>query len=100
MAKFLYIYSGGGQPASPEEGQRVMQAWMAYFGRLGDKIVDGGAPLGARQAVAGAAPSGASGYSIISAGDMAEAVALTDGHPHLMSAGAAIEVLEVIPIGP
>ena len=36
MAKFLYLYHGGGPPSSPEEGQKVMQAWMAYFGRMGD----------------------------------------------------------------
>jgi len=99
MAKYLYIYSGGGPPANAEDGAKVMQAWMAYFGRMGEKLVDGGAPLGARQAVAGASPSGASGYSIISADSLAEAVALTEGHPHVVF-GGAIEVLETVPIGP
>ena len=97
MAKFLYLYTGGSPPASQEEGKKVMEAWMAYFGRMGPKIVDGGAPLGGRQSVAGAPSSGASGYSIIQADSLAEAVSLTDGHPHLMS-GGAIEVLETVPI--
>jgi len=97
MAKFLYLYTGGNPPADAAEGQKVMQAWMAYFGRMGSRIVDGGAPLGARQSVAGAPASAASGYSLIEAGDLAEAVKLTDGHPHLAS-GGAIEVLETNPI--
>jgi hypothetical protein len=97
MSKFLYIYTGGNPPGSPDEGQKVMQAWMAYFGRMGPKIVDGGAPLGARQSVGGAAASGAGGYSIVEAQSLSEAVSLTDGHPHLMT-GGAIEVLEVVPI--
>ena len=42
MGKFLYIYTGGSPPADREAGEKVMQAWMAYFGRMGDRIVDGG----------------------------------------------------------
>ena len=97
MAKFLYLYHGGGPPASAEAGQKVMQAWMAYFGRIGDKIVDGGAPLAPSRSVGGAPSSGATGYSIIEAGGLDEAVALTEGHPHLMS-GGSIEVCEAMPI--
>ena len=97
MAKFLYLYHGGGAPASAEEGQKVMQAWMAYFGRMGDKIVDGGAPLAPSRAVAGAPSSGCTGYSIIEAASLDDATALTDGHPHLMS-GGSIEVCEALPI--
>jgi hypothetical protein len=97
MGKFLYIYTGGSPPADREAGERVMQAWMAYFARMGDRIVDGGAPLGARQSVAGAPTSGANGYSLIKADNLEEAVSLTEGHPHLMS-GGGIEVLETVPI--
>jgi hypothetical protein len=97
MAKFLYLYTGGNPPASAEEGQKIMQAWMDYFARMGPHIVEGGAPLGARQSVNGGAASGASGFSIMEAADLAEAVKLTDGHPHL-AAGGAIEVMETMPI--
>jgi hypothetical protein len=97
MAKFLYLYHGGGMPSSPEEGQKMMQAWMAYFGRMGDKIVDGGAPLAPSRSVAGAPSSGCTGYSLIEAGSLDEAQALTDGHPHLMG-GGSIEICETVPI--
>jgi hypothetical protein len=98
MANFLFLYTGGNPPASAEEGQKVMQAWMSYFGRMGDKIVDGGAPLGERRSVSGAPASGASGYSIMKADSLEQAVAYCDGHPHIAS-GGKIEVIETVPIG-
>ena len=97
MAKFLYLYHGGNPPASPEEGEKVMQAWMAYFGRMGEKIVDGGAPLAASRAVGGAPNSAATGYSLIEAASLDEAEKFTEGHPHLMS-GGSIEICEALPI--
>jgi hypothetical protein len=97
MAKFLYLYHGGGPPASPEEGEKVMQAWMAYFGRVGEKLLDGGAPLGPSRSIKGAPNSGCTGYSIIEAASLDDAQALTDGHPHLMS-GGTIEICEALPI--
>jgi hypothetical protein len=97
MTKFLYLYTGGNPPSSPEEGRKLMEAWMAYFAKMGPRMVEGGAPLGERQGVGGAPSSGASGFSIIEAASLAEAVSLTDGHPHLGS-GGAIEVLQTVPI--
>jgi hypothetical protein len=95
--KFLYLYFGGNPPKSAEEGQKVMQDWMAYFGKMGDKIVDGGAPLGPHKAVGGTVSAKPSGYSIINAASLEEAVKFTEGHPHLMS-GGSIEVCETQPI--
>ena len=95
--KFLYLYYGGNPPKSPEEGQKIMQAWMAYFAKLGDKIVEGGAPLGPHKSVGGAAGSKPSGFSIVMAASLDEAVKLTEGHPHLM-AGGTVEVCETQPI--
>ena len=97
MANFLLLYTGGNPPASQAEGEKVMAAWMAYFGRMGDRIVDGGAPLGDRQSIDGAPASGASGYSIIKADSLADAVAGVEGHPH-MASGGKVEVIETNPI--
>ena len=97
MANFLLLYTGGSPPASPEEGKKVMQRWMEYFGRMGDAIVDGGTPLGDRQQLAGAPVSGATGYSIIRADSLADAVKACDNHPHIAS-GGRIEVIETNPI--
>jgi hypothetical protein len=97
MAKFLYLYHGGNPPASQAEGEKVMQAWMAYFGKMGDRIVDGGAPLAPSRSVAGAPSSAATGYSVIEAPSLDEAEKFTEGHPHLMS-GGSIEICEALPI--
>ena len=97
MKKFLYLYFGGNPPKSPEEGRAVMQAWMAYFGKMGDKIVDGGAPIGPQRAVGTHAPIRVGGYSIVNAASLDEAVALTEGHPHVKF-GGSIEVCETMPI--
>ena len=95
MAKFLYLYFGGKQPKGPEEGKKVMEAWMAWFGQAGSKIVDRGAPIGPRKSIGGGAASSAGGYSIVDAGSLDEAIALTKGHPHLAS-GGSIEVCETV----
>ncbi len=97
MKKFLYLYFGGTAPASPEAGKALMDNWMAYFGRMGSRIVDGGAPLAPGKPVGGSATSHAVGYSIISAETLDEAIALTEGHPH-RSAGGSVEVCEILPV--
>ncbi|MGE0046860.1 MAG: hypothetical protein AB7J28_08380 [Hyphomonadaceae bacterium] len=99
MKKFVYLYAGGSAPENAEDGKAVMDAWMAYFAKMGDRIVDGGAPLGDRRSVGAAPKSASTGYSIVMANTLEEAVALTDGHPHLRF-GGAIEVCETVPIGP
>ena len=42
MANYLLTYVGGSQPASEEEGQAAMTAWMAWFGKMGAAVVDVG----------------------------------------------------------
>jgi hypothetical protein len=99
MGNFVLVYVGGSQPASEEEGKAVMDAWMAWFGTLGDAVVDGGNPFGASASIApgGAvsegSASGATGYSVLRADDLAAAIALAQGCPHL-AAGGTVEVHE------
>src|SRR5262245_1916708 len=97
MKKFVYLYFGGNPPETPEAGQAVMADWMSYFQKMGDKIVDGGAPLGPHKTVGRKKSTSPSGYSIINAESLDDAVTLTKGHPHLKS-GGTIEVCETQPI--
>ena len=46
MSKYVFIYHGGGTPATPEEGKKAMDAWGAWFGSMGSAVVDGGNPMG------------------------------------------------------
>lgn len=102
MANYLLVYHGGsGMPATPEEGARVLKAWNDWFADLGDAVVDGGNPSSQTRKIAanGAVsddPSGPSGYSVIRAGSLDDAVAKARGCPVLTSPGAAVQVVETI----
>ena len=93
MKKFLYLYFGGNPPKSPEEGKALMNDWMSYFARMGDKFAD----PGPQQTVGHGSKIAVAGYTIVNAASLEEAVKLTDGHPHL-KAGGTIEVCETMPI--
>ncbi|HYC25142.1 MAG TPA: hypothetical protein VEC58_03800 [Roseiarcus sp.] len=93
--KYVYLYSGGNPPKSEAEGKAMMKAWMDYFGKIGGALVDGGAPFarGESKLFGKAQHSHATGYSIVQAENLKQAIALTDGHPHLAQ-GGGIEVFE------
>ena len=98
MAKFLLITRGGTMPGDPEEGARVMQAWMDWFTVLGGAIVDPGNPVSQVRIVAADAsvrPGDAgsvTGYTVIDVADIDAAVALAKRAP--LDGGMTIEVAE------
>lgn len=94
MTNYVLVYTGGGMPESEEEGQKVMAAWGAWYGKLGEAIVDGGNPFGASKSVTadgvsdGAVGSpAATGYTVISAESLDDAVAKVQDHPHIKYGG-------------
>ena len=95
MGKYVYAYTGGGQPESEEEGKQVMAAWEAWLGGLGAAIVDQGAPFGASAGAKGGGTPGLTGYSIITASSLDDAVALTGGCP-IFASGGGVEVYEAM----
>ena len=102
MANFVLLYHGGKMPETQEEGARVMEAWTAWFSRLGDAVVDGGNPASGARTVA---PNGTvtsdtafpSGYSIIKAETLDAAVQLARGCP-VLQGGASVQVVETFPV--
>ena len=44
MTKFVLMFHGGETPEEPSA--EVMDRWMAWFGELGEAVVDMGAPFG------------------------------------------------------
>ena len=102
MAKFLYLFSGGEMADTPEAQQEQMQEWIAWFGTLGDSVVDMGNAFGASSTVTNGSASdgGASklgGYSIINAESLGEAAKKADGCPVLRT-GGSVEVYEALPM--
>jgi len=98
MSNYLLTYYGGGMPETKEEQDSVMAAWGAWFGQLGDALVDGGNPVSKSKAISpdGSvmdATSAPSGYTIIKADDLDSAVALAKGCP-VLGGGAALVVSE------
>ncbi len=105
MAKFVLLYTGGGSKADmPEEQQKMTEAWMNWFGTLGEAVTDAGNPFGASCTIAsdGSVRDGGaaalSGYSIITAENLADAATKAKGCP-VLSGGGGIEVYEAMPIG-
>lgn len=104
MPNFLLVYHGGSMPETEEESARIMQEWMTWMSALGDAMVDGGNPVGKSKTIHpggrvadDGGPDPASGYSILRADTIDNAVAKAKGCPHL--ADGTIEVAEIIEMG-
>ncbi len=105
MANFLLLYSGGSMPETPAEQAEVMQAWGAWFGKLGSALVDGGnpfTPVAKRIAKDGSVSDGpvgamGSGYTVIKADSLDAAVEAARACPVLLG-GAQITVYETFPV--
>lgn len=100
MAKYVFIYHGGYPAENPEDQKRVMDAWMAWMGTLESVLVDAGNPFGPSTTLlpggkiennGGANP--ASGYSIIEAATLEEAIEKGQGCP-IFADGGSVEICE------
>lgn len=105
MANFVLLYSGGSMPETQAEQAQVMQAWEAWFGKIGSNLVDGGNPFTpAAKSIAtngkvsdGPVGALASGYSIIKADSLDAAVEVARACPVLLG-GSQITVYETFPV--
>jgi hypothetical protein len=107
MSKYLLLYRGPATPMedfTPEQSAEQMRAWGEWMGKVGSALVDGGAPFGERTAVSddgtSPAPSDQNGYTIVEAGSLDGARALTDGHPFLSEGKGrfTVEIFELVPM--
>lgn len=104
MKKFVFIYHNNGDLGDMPM-DKVTAAWMDWFGSLGDTLVDGGNPFGdGGQAVTKDGPmalgdQAATGYSIIQADSLGEAVKIAKGCPLIAhTPKGAVEVHEALPM--
>lgn len=102
MAKYLFVYHGGSKPESQQEVAKIMDAWGQWFGSMGSAVIDGGNPVGMSSTVksdgtvvnnGGANP--ASGYSLIEASSLDDAIAKAKGCP-IFAKGGSVELAEAI----
>jgi hypothetical protein len=105
MAKFIYLYRGPATPVSdqtPERGAERMAAFGAWMEKVGEALVDVGAPFSRSVSVRDDGTEGTAGeligYSIVEADDLAAARALTDGLPFLSGSDGrcAVEIFELL----
>lgn len=100
MTDFVMIYRGGDMPETPEEQERVMGEWTAWFETLGSAIKYPGNPLtpAAKQVAADGSVSDVmrdeTGYTVISANSIDEALALAKGCP--LAGGATMTIHEAV----
>ncbi len=101
MANFIFAYHGGKMPDTPEEGAKEMAAWNAWYQGMGDKVTNGGGPVGKSSTVSnkGVVQSGGanplSGFTVVTAKDHADADKMAQGCPILKN-GGSVEVAEII----
>src|SRR5258708_16903453 len=105
MTEFTYLFRGRETSASPEQMQKTMEKWVAWFKELGAKghLKDPGHPLehtgkvvNGKQKVVNDGPYAEAkdvvgGYVVIEAADLPLAVELAKGCP-ILEAGGSVEV--------
>jgi hypothetical protein len=98
MGKYVFLYYIDHDAEAGDDA-----AWGGWFGRLGEKLIDGGNPFKhggkavSKEGVMDVQGAPATGYSIVSADSMDEATALTEGCPVIMG-GGAVCVYEALPM--
>lgn len=107
MKKFLVLYHMPmsfmemAKDADPAAMKAGMEAWMAWFGKCGDQLVDMGTPLAGGRRLTSSGNSASERnvvcYSIVQAESMEAAEALLADHPHLArSPDCEVEVHEMV----
>ncbi len=104
MSNYLLAYHGGGMPQTDQERARVNAAWGQWYKQLGQAVVDGGNPVGQSMMISadgstkpGGGTNPVSGYTIIKADSMSDAVKMSQGCPVLAS-GGSVEVGETFEV--
>ena len=103
----MLVYKGDATDMSDmteEEAGAVMAKWGAWMQKVGPALTDIGTPFGPSTSLVddGSTDTAASltGYSIVEAASMNDALALADGHPYLSEGKGdfAIDIYEMMPV--
>lgn len=103
MGNYLLAYRGGRMADTQAERDAQMAKWGAWFGELGDAVVDMGNPFAGSASVSSDgtvsdnAGSGLGGYSVLKADSLAVATELAKGSP-VLSNGGSVDVYEAMAV--
>jgi hypothetical protein len=101
MARYVIVYLGGDQPASPEEGQQHFAKYKAWLSSLGDSAISPANPfkdtntVNSDGTVTTGSKTSMSGYTIIEAESMEAALLIAKTCPFL-DIGGSLEVSELM----
>ena len=101
MPQYVIVYLGGNQPSSPEEGKQHFAKYMEWLASLGDSAVSPANPLkntttvNSDGSVSNGGTSTMSGYTIVKADSMEEALSFAKSCPFL-DIGGSLEVSELV----
>jgi hypothetical protein len=112
MSEFTFLFRGRREAESPEQTQKTIQSWVAWFKDLGDQgyLKDSGQPFEAtgkvvsgKQRVINDGPYAEAkdlvgGYIIIEARDLDHAAELSKGCP-ILEIGGSVEVRPIQAFG-
>ncbi len=96
MAKYMLVYLGGDQPSNPEEGRKHFEEYRNWLTSLGDSLVSAANPLKDTHVIHpnGTTEQGSttamSGFSIIEADSIQEAVTMSQSCPFQKIGGTLI----------
>mgnify|MGYP000033794711 CR=1 FL=1 len=101
MAQFIITYLGGNPPATPQEGKQHFAKYKAWLEALADKVVSPANPfkdthtISSDGSVKPVSSTHMSGYTVIQADTMEQALELAKGCPFL-EVGGTLEVSELV----
>lgn len=96
MKEYVFTYYGSIKFKSQEEGAKHMEKWMAWMGGLGDAVVNRGTPFSKSKTVStkgvtdGTGSKPITGYTVVKAKTLAQAVAIAKKCPHLAVGGSIV----------
>ncbi len=101
MSQYVIVYLGGNPPTTPEEGKQHKAKYMEWIASLGDFVISPANPLmnthtvNSDGTVSESGKTTMSGYTIIAANSMDEALAVAKSCPFL-EIGGSLEVSELM----
>ena len=101
MSRYVMVYLGGDQPATPEEGKQHFSKYMDWLSSLGEAAVSPANPLkdtctvNSDGTVSSGGASTMSGYTIVDAESMESAQSMAKACPFL-NIGGSLEVSELV----
>ncbi len=101
MTKFVFVFHGGTMAETEAEQEEVMAAWGAWFGQMGEAVIEPGNPFAQNRTVGsggtsnGGGDNPATGYTVVQADSIDAAADLAKGCP-ILDGGGTVEVCEAI----